>query len=826
MNNLEWALFYRKIGWSVIPVQHQDKRPLVRWQPYQDKLPTEYELKSWFGHNSPINLGAVTGAISGIIVLDVDDVKAIEGKYLPLTPCARTGRGGLHYFFKHPGYFVRNGVGNGLDLRGDGGFVVVTPSIHYTGNPYEWLISPEDTSFADAPEWIFNLSGARTVSTQIPVNNIVGEGRRNAALASLAGSMHNRGMSKQALTVALHIENKERCQPPLPDEEVDLIITSITRYAPSMINGPQETTQNSQVYTQETQETGNPTEGQPHSALQTVQAESQKTQEEQETQAGKCGTPYEGRVQNSQNKRSERSNPADPRAGVSTASQNDKQSESVRVLQSELDGLLAFSKSNKMPLKHRRVLVSKMLIRWLGENGKFVRSDSNKLMYFYNFTRRLYDLRTQEWESWLYDTSGLNPIEISYRYIHNSCLSEAIKAPVQEVLNVSWFDQENNVLYVSRFDGIVYCLDGTNITEEYNGDHVLFDDSEHEPYMPTNADTDYLHWLTTELPNWNGDRESVGFAFQAWALSTFFTSMCPTKPILVIVGEKGSGKSMTVRLLLKLLLGEKAEISGVPERADAFVAAASAAHIYVMDNLDTFTPFLRDRIARISTGSIDDYRILYSSNEVGHARYRCWLVVTARTPDTLQRDDLVDRIVFMHVDRLSTGFIAENSFIRNAMGFRNAWWGTVLAQLNRIVARIITSGVNTSSNMRLADWTSICGMIAKTSGNEDAWDKFLVTMGTNQEDFMLESDLIVEAVDLWLDNPLNNGTEVNAKALYDQLTAIVSVGNRVPSDWPTSVKGFARRLNLIAKYFSNVGISLTANKNSRSRRYSYIIRRA
>jgi hypothetical protein len=96
------------------------------------------------------NIGIVTGAASGIVVIDVDaggeeTLARLEREHGPLPPTvmARTGGGGRHIYFRHPGVPVKNDVKKrlapGVDIRGDDGFVVAPPSLHKSGNLYEWF---------------------------------------------------------------------------------------------------------------------------------------------------------------------------------------------------------------------------------------------------------------------------------------------------------------------------------------------------------------------------------------------------------------------------------------------------------------------------------------------------------------------------------------------------------------------------------------------------------------------------------------------------------------------------------------------------------------
>jgi hypothetical protein len=100
-------------------------------------------VRRWFTQKPYANVGIVTGEISAVVVLDADGeagVTELERRGYPTTWTARSSFGGLHLYLRHPGYLVGNrkiaGIG---DLRGDGGLIVAPPSLHVSGNRYEWL---------------------------------------------------------------------------------------------------------------------------------------------------------------------------------------------------------------------------------------------------------------------------------------------------------------------------------------------------------------------------------------------------------------------------------------------------------------------------------------------------------------------------------------------------------------------------------------------------------------------------------------------------------------------------------------------------------------
>jgi hypothetical protein len=146
---LEEALYYESLGFSVLPLQ-DNKRPFFKWEEFQKRRATPEEIKKWWKDYPRAMVGIVTGAISGVVVVDIDKqeskdaVKALIPQELfnPLAlPICRTPRGGWHIYFKHPGQTIGNTVNllPGVDFRGDGGYVVAPPSITGAGGAYSWL---------------------------------------------------------------------------------------------------------------------------------------------------------------------------------------------------------------------------------------------------------------------------------------------------------------------------------------------------------------------------------------------------------------------------------------------------------------------------------------------------------------------------------------------------------------------------------------------------------------------------------------------------------------------------------------------------------------
>jgi|GEM_PF-817800 hypothetical protein len=189
--NKEHALEYLRLGFSVIPTR--GKKPLVEWRQYSQEKPTERQVIEWWNKWTDADIASPTGNVSGIVVVDVDGGKIPS---LPNTVFSETSQGHYQYFFKHPSFPIANSVKvveENIDIRGDGGFVVLPPSRHFnkeTGEQdftYRWVNAPQNTAFADLPSWILEK-----IKEKKPIEALVqgsSQGSRNNDAASVIGSL-------------------------------------------------------------------------------------------------------------------------------------------------------------------------------------------------------------------------------------------------------------------------------------------------------------------------------------------------------------------------------------------------------------------------------------------------------------------------------------------------------------------------------------------------------------------------------------------------------------------------------------------------------------
>lgn len=266
------AVSYAKMGWAVFPVhciqngtcscgnvdcKSKGKHPLTK-NGVCDATNDLSVINEWFTRWPNANIGIATGKLSGVVVLDVDPrhggnvaLEELEKKHgkLPVTVESITGGGGSHLFFRYPGITIRNSagkVGSGLDVRGDGGYIVAPPGSHLSGNNYCWKdgFVVGEMTLAEIPEWLKELmlgnGNTKVTATHGEKINHPGwvsealsnmsEGNRNDTFTKLTGKCHRGGLSHEDI-VSLLEPHAEKVDFPL--QELETLVGGVCKRYPN-----------------------------------------------------------------------------------------------------------------------------------------------------------------------------------------------------------------------------------------------------------------------------------------------------------------------------------------------------------------------------------------------------------------------------------------------------------------------------------------------------------------------------------------------------------------------------------------------------------------
>ncbi len=242
---IQAALGLAAKGKAIFPVAAKGKTPLTA-HGCKDATVDPAIVAEWWMRWPAANIGLATGAASHLFVLDIDGEEGEaslaklekDNHPLPSTVESITGGGGRHIFFRWPeGGGIGNSasrLGKGLDVRGEGGYVVVPPSIHPSGRKYSWSIDSL-LEAVPAPGWLLDLilvpqdrTRAKLPSEWVELMKGMTEGGRNDAVARIAGKLL-RCYVEPPLALELCLAwNEARCCPPLTADEVTQVVYSIS----------------------------------------------------------------------------------------------------------------------------------------------------------------------------------------------------------------------------------------------------------------------------------------------------------------------------------------------------------------------------------------------------------------------------------------------------------------------------------------------------------------------------------------------------------------------------------------------------------------------
>jgi Bifunctional DNA primase/polymerase, N-terminal/Primase C terminal 1 (PriCT-1) len=244
---LRTALTLAKRGLHVFPCRPRAKEPSTL-HGVKDATTNPEIIRAWWSEIPQANVAVATGSVSGIFVLDVDGMDAEAGLHrleashgaLPPTVESITARG-RHLFFRASGAPVRNSVGKvapSIDVRANGGYVLVPPSIHPSGRAYAWSVDSAN-AFADAPQWLLDKVTDRTngkgkieatpaAEWREIVEGSLPDGRRDCTVTRLTGYLLRRYVDPCMVLELMRSFNITHGVPPLPDEDVRRIVNSIS----------------------------------------------------------------------------------------------------------------------------------------------------------------------------------------------------------------------------------------------------------------------------------------------------------------------------------------------------------------------------------------------------------------------------------------------------------------------------------------------------------------------------------------------------------------------------------------------------------------------
>ena len=216
-------MYYLDNKMSCFPVG-KDKKPLIQWKEYQERRATEEEVDKWIETFPEMQIGIVTGKISGIIVVDIEKWGDID--WLPKTAIVTTGWGWYHYYYSYVNNFTNKcRIKNLTDIRGDGWYVIAPPSVSDKW-PYKWLVKTQPIPF---PRHLFEDAEIKEYTPMESEYKWFVSGQRNNEMARFIGHLMAKIHPSEWDNIAWRMtqEANTKNDPPLSESELTAIFNSI-----------------------------------------------------------------------------------------------------------------------------------------------------------------------------------------------------------------------------------------------------------------------------------------------------------------------------------------------------------------------------------------------------------------------------------------------------------------------------------------------------------------------------------------------------------------------------------------------------------------------
>ena len=707
---VEAALEYAAMGWRVFPLygiiagqcacsnahcKDAGKHPRIKG--WQKKATTDEAIIRRLWKETPrAGIGILTG--NGLSVLDVDPAKeggeslAALGA-LPMTPKVKTGGDGEHHYFSSNGHEIKNSqgaLGKGLDTRGTGGYVVAPPSPHVSGGQYEWTVEPSETPLADFPEDLRQrLSKGGAGAVTTPENDL-------------------------KLLVQLVIPHWKEGQ----RNAIGLALAG----ACANTGWPYELTE--QLFQQLVEEGG---DDEDRSSLTATTYKRLRD--------GLSVQGYSGLIEHL---------PQPAVAEIMQAIAATRAPTGMRHIDSVRLG------KGAPFLKKRRI--AGIVERELREQGSLFRTDEPRYFWLNEDTRQLMDSTGHDFAAYINREFGLNPVEDETKYVLKEMQSNMQGEPPVAVHRSFYFDQAAGVLYMQLNHATVAALDGASITEEANGDTVLFEGSGMgiDKLPAASGKTKPFEWLLKDIAfDEAAMPERLQRVLLLYAMKVIpFIDLCLTRPIIAYVGPKGAGKTLQCRKVLKFFLGPDADVATVADEDDAETASLGTP-ILGIDNLDQRVKWVEDFMAKTATGHVIVRRELYTTARKVEYRPHCWLIVNARTPE-FKREDVADRLLLFRLAR-RVGFTDARKLLEGVLDpvRRAKWISDYLVELNDDVAAVKVGGGAVPPGYRMQDWARLAIAIAHAEGQGDLLNEAITALQGVTTEFTLEDSPIREEMASW-----------------------------------------------------------------------------
>jgi hypothetical protein len=401
-----------------------------------------------------------------------------------------------------------------------------------------------------------------------------------------------------------------------------------------------------------------------------------------------------------------------------------------------LDVIMEIRKNeDKLKTCQLRENLASIIINDMTKNGRFYRDEVSGY-YFYDKKLIRIDLSSDIFYAEMFSLYGIIKTEPDFKYFFEKLKNHAYDQGEQTTIH-NYCHNTDRAVYVNNFNGEIWKIEEKDISIIDNGDDgVLFLDTKGIPVKWDSTPIDPYKILFEDVNFEEGEIKIRDYQelFFLWVLSFFF--MDDNKPLCLMTGEKGSGKTFLFKKMIYMMTGETDKIKIMPEKISDFWPMVTKNKLTIVDNADTFRDWINDALASCATGGTVSIRKLYTSNDELSIPITSFIGLTAADPK-FTRSDIADRLLIFPLTRYEL-FMGEKGLINKLKPVRNAFMSVIFETLKDCLKA--QNKTDMPCITRMADFETFCRKVKPES------EKIFKLLTYRQREFSQDSftDLFYE----------------------------------------------------------------------------------
>lgn len=401
----------------------------------------------------------------------------------------------------------------------------------------------------------------------------------------------------------------------------------------------------------------------------------------------------------------------------------------------------------------RNLAITQTVFNYMRERGEFIHARGGGVYYLRSDTGRpMYITAHGDWlTSYLDIVFGLNSTEAITKYVIQSLAAYARTLPASsDLLALSHYESTSRKLLLHTGGRDVLHVSATGLETHPNGyGGIVFqwNNNLEAISLDTPLDVPWHEFMYEgQLSNLTNLDTAEGLAIlYTWTLFMLFRRMASTRPILALLGQPGSGKTTTAKKIYRLVYGPYKSISDLSSQDD-FDLSTSSMPVVAYDNLDTWVPWLSNRLAAGTSDTDIERRKLYTDGDVITRKRQALLLLTAHNPK-FTREDVIDRMIMLVFSRYER-HDNDNAILTEVTANRGRIWASILQDVQRVLATPMPA-LGDCPQFRMADFSYLGVWFSRAHGPdmEASFRRAINKIAGNQRSFNLEQDqLLVDAL--------------------------------------------------------------------------------